>query len=852
MKKILLRLFVIFMFIFIINNISAQTIYVSDGAQGVNPNCLAPNYNQINDAIAYVQNNSINNAQIIVCEGTYNEDLFIMGNNFTLIGENENVYIEGFGFNSSLIPIFNSSNITIKNFNLRTPALSAITIHQSSNINLENIEVHGIEGIHAEGGNVIGININKSNNINLEGNITIRDITSERSIVGLLIFESNVNINTQKLRIINLITIGINPNLKAYGIDIKQQSNVSLNSQDKIIINNLDTEQPIGIIVNNSEITETTAQDLIIQEIKGNQRSVGIELSNNAVYNQHINSEYAFLEIEDRTDGAYGIYAYKSKPDFKGKLFFENIAGDGKTISLYVEECNIFTIGEINLKNNETQEMAYNVFFKKSRGDINKLRDNEKINISDSFISVGVYDNSYLILKDFKTMNGLSIPLGIDISNSIINVLDSDLSNLTKQARFHNAVVFIYNTSNIDVQKLTYINSTLNDINIYKRLVPDYKYIANNNDTKKINNITKLYYEVKGSNTPYQITEDLENIDLLFYKGISTLNNQPEIFTYNDYLISIISSRINEKYISVKLNNSDPEQKILLFEEIPEIFIQQEAVSNDNQLTIVDHFFVEKINCGTQEMKISFACYDIQKSKELFGQSYKLKFKIPLTWIEANDLNINQVFMFKKFTDKFAKINTMLREQEGGYQAYLSTMNSFSEFQIAGDKEDTHENFNKSSGGTIISPNIDKNTSENNDSSSQPKSNGLENEEDVNGSDRIYSCDLICPEGTFLNSLTCECLNLEDYQRLRCDKICDPGYTLDGATCSCVPIVLSGITAGNKSVNLISIFLIILLLVIIVLLVLFFLKKKKEKNNKKQNRKSKKKQNKKSKKKQNK
>lgn len=103
MKKINLFVILITIILFTQNIFAfSPTFYVSYGFSGQASQCQSPNYLSINSAIVDIRNQSIQNPTIILCEGTYIENIDLSySNNFSLIGENENVIIKSFAQESS-------------------------------------------------------------------------------------------------------------------------------------------------------------------------------------------------------------------------------------------------------------------------------------------------------------------------------------------------------------------------------------------------------------------------------------------------------------------------------------------------------------------------------------------------------------------------------------------------------------------------------------------------------------------------------------------------------------------------------------------------------------------------------
>ena len=203
MNYYLKSIFLIFFLIFGLSGIFAENIlYVGDGT-GIDPNCATPDYGSINNAINYAESTNLD-FDIIICEGHYNEDIEIIGNNLIIQGENSNVFLEGVRINFSLISINDSENITLKNLSLTTSALNTVYIDNSEDIILEDLDIYGVQGIHSMQGDVGGIFVNNSSSIFLKGNILIRNIFSEKNIGALRISNSILTIETDSFEINNL------------------------------------------------------------------------------------------------------------------------------------------------------------------------------------------------------------------------------------------------------------------------------------------------------------------------------------------------------------------------------------------------------------------------------------------------------------------------------------------------------------------------------------------------------------------------------------------------------------------------------------------------------------------------
>jgi hypothetical protein len=142
MKKIFIIL-IIFFSLFFASNILAFTpnFYVGDGVHGVLPQCQTPNYDTITKALENIYDNNISNSVITVCEGTYNEDIRLFSNlKISIIGENNNVIIQGVNNETSPVSLFIVYNFYLKNLFINTNSDLVIAAVQSNNITLENIE----------------------------------------------------------------------------------------------------------------------------------------------------------------------------------------------------------------------------------------------------------------------------------------------------------------------------------------------------------------------------------------------------------------------------------------------------------------------------------------------------------------------------------------------------------------------------------------------------------------------------------------------------------------------------------------------------------------------------------------
>jgi len=333
-------------------------------------------------------------------------------------------------------------------------------------------------------------------------------------------------------------------------------------------------------------------------------------------------------------------------------------------------------------------------------------------------------------------------------------------------------------------------------------------------------------------------------VDLLYYKkGYN--NGILEENYFNNYNAIAIKSKINEKPEEFYIENLLYETKFLEFFDMQEEFIQQ--TSKTGTITkSADHFFVEPKEHCTFIVGKSYGCYDIKLSRTLEeNNNYTIKFKIPVSWMNNNSLVKEDIKLYHFESGEYIKQKTTPLTIEDGYQIFISEVNSFSEFQISGVKEDT-DNTDPTPTNPDPTPTPEP-TPPVNDPVTPPIDSNLVNPEcnitcdlDTEIFDYINcTCiekyvdpckDVVCKETEYMDPETCECNSRFDSDNGNCRGVCDVGYTMDLNTCTCVPVILDGLPNGH--IKLFNIGLVIFVIAIGIILYFIFRKKKKLLKNK--------------------
>jgi PGF-pre-PGF domain-containing protein len=795
------------------------TFYVGDGVTGQATQCLTPNYNKITDALENIYSNNIPNSLIILCEGTYKEDVFLSSElGITLMGENENVILEGLDNENSVISILYGKNFFLKNLKINSDSLYGIFSIQSENINLEDIEIN-LSSSTIQDENSSGINFSYSDNVTLKNKIEINVSSKDKDkITGITINNSQVSFEAEDLIIENLFST--NNSAIIYGLEIID-SEVDL--KENIKIKNISGLEAIGILIDNSEINNTSQISINSEKIDSMSISKGIEIKNNSQININGDTIINLLEIGNGNSEAYGLFLENTQIPSFGEISLYDIRGDYISKGIYIKDTDAFFIKEIIFSENKTNDQTTFVEIINSSGDISDIYDSEESFTNyEKFKFLHLKENSDIRINKFNIYSGDAFPECLYVEeNSIIEITNGNFQNcLLSSIKNKDSEIILRKTSNFNPNKLLSFQSNNSKIEVYKPV--NLSFYKNGS---KINLDLIKFYNEDGysSNIFLQNKSDLK-IDLLYYK-IYFEDGIADAKEYKSYSVKAIYDRINENPEYISLNGYQEASYNIDVKEMPTEFIEMRA--KDGEATeISNHFSVVEKECSLIE-KDTYKCYDIKKSDSINGTDYEIDFKIPVSWIIANEFKGNKIFLYHYENGSYKKLDTEKKEMIDNYQKYTAKIDSFSEFKIGGEETEESSNNSSSNGTTENTTSTENNSVDNNtidENITVPDNNIITPQENIPTEECNITCD---PDYEYLDIDNCECIDISD--RLGCRIECGPGYTVDRENCKCVQIVLEGVKTGTKFFN--GVFYIILIIIIVVLSILL-LKKKKIKNKK--------------------
>lgn len=308
-------------------------------------------------------------------------------------------------------------------------------------------------------------------------------------------------------------------------------------------------------------------------------------------------------------------------------------------------------------------------------------------------------------------------------------------------------------------------------------------------------------------------------VDLLYYK-LAFNNGIADAKEYKSYGIKAIYDRINENPEYISLEEYQEDSYNIELQEMPTEFIEMRAKDGEATETS-NHFSVVEKECSVIESN-TYKCYDIKKSDSINGTDYEIDFKIPVSWIIANELKGDNISLYHYENGSYKKLDTEKKEMIDNYQKYTANIESFSEFKIGGEEttEDSSSSQTNDSSSQDTTTNNDTNTVDQNNTTPETPDQNITTTETINEN---KECNITCdPDYEYLDIDNCECIDISD--RVGCNIRCGPGYTVDRENCECVEIVLEGVKTGTKFFNGV---LYIVLIIIIIILSIIVLKKKK-------------------------
>jgi len=790
------------------------TFYVGDGVTGQATQCLTPNYNTITGALENIYSNNIPNSLIILCEGTYKEDVFLSSElGITLMGENENVILEGLDNENSVISILYGKKFFLKNLKINSDSLYGIFSIQSENINLEDIEIN-LSSSTIKDENSSGINFSYSDNVTLKNKIEINVSSKDKDkITGITINNSQVSLEAEDLIIENLFST--NNSAIIYGLEIID-SEVDL--KENIKIKNISGLEAIGILIDNSEINNTSQISINSEKIDSMSISKGIEIKNNSQININGDTIINLLEIGNGNSEAYGLFLENTQIPSFGEISLYDIRGDYISKGIYIKDTDAFFIKEIIFSENKTNDQTTFVEIINSSGDISEIYDSEEsfTNYS-NFKYIHLKENSDIRINKFNIYSGDAFPECLYIEeNSKIEITNGNFQNcLTGSIKNKDSQIILKETNNFNENKIISFQSNDSKIEVYKPV--NLSFYKNGN---KINLDLIKFYNEDGyyTNIFLQNKSDVK-IDLLYYK-LAFNNGIADTKEYKSYGIKTIYDRINENPEYISLEGYQENSYNIETQEMPTEFIEMRAKDGEATETS-NHFSVVEKECSVIKSN-TYKCYDIKKSDSINGTDYEIDFKIPVSWIIANELKGDNISLYHYENGNYKKLNTEKKEMINNYQKYTANIESFSEFKIGGEEttEESSSSQTNDSSSQDTTTNNDTNTVDQNNNTPETPDQNITTPETI---DENKECNITCdPVYEYLDIDNCECIDISD--RVGCRIECGPGYTVDRENCECVEIVLEGVKTGIKFFN--GVLYIVLIIVIIILSIIVFKKKK--------------------------
>ncbi|MDD4220807.1 MAG: PGF-pre-PGF domain-containing protein [Candidatus ainarchaeum sp.] len=816
------------------------TFYVGDGVSGVSTQCQNPNFNSISSALENISQNNLSNAIVILCQGTYNEDLMLVSElGISIIGENNDVTIKGVDPNSSVINIMYAKDIFLKNLKLQTSNLIGLSSIQSENITFENISVLNVHGNVVDDDSSYGMLLAYTNNITFKGTILVKNVvTNKKEVAGISLNNcDDVTFDTSSFTIKDIESTSNDSDVIVTGLNIID-SNVDFKSN--MVVENIEGLEVNGITLNNSKFYNNNKITISIRNIDSMSTVKGFQIINNSKIEMFPTSVIYLTDISKGNAQSFALYLDNLKYIMLGNLNISGVAGDYYTYGIYINNTLGFLINDVLFSENKTTDKSTLVTIINSKGSFSSIKDSEEVitqNSSD-FKFINILDNSDVSINSMDVYSGVYFPECINIENNSILELKNANFKECENINIMNkdSQVLVKNSENIDFEKLFLPKSQNSKIEIYKPAKLNFK---KDGSPLNINNL--LIYNNNGYFNVYFLTnKDNLELDLLYFTKVS-MDNVIKEHILDDYMFKIVEDGINEVPTHATLENYFYKEYDLDYQDMPEEFIEM-TCDDEGIIKVSNHFYVDEKTCDNH-LENSYGCYNIEKSVSLNGNDYKIKFQIPNMWININNVDPKKISLYHLENGEYVKLTTTHEGSLNNYQSYVSKVPSFLSFQIAA--------------VTIDNTNNSGNTTTTGNETSSPTSLIVDENTDTNittnNNNNTDDCDLVCLENQTLDQLNCICVNnspecniscdpdteiLDEINCVcnlienteiaqRCNKVCDVGYTLDKENCRCLEYKLDEYNNNLFSKNKLMLFGYIIVIVFLTQILLFKFRKKK-------------------------
>ncbi len=839
-----MKLTKILIFVFILlfmQNLFAfnPTFYVGDGVSGTDPNCQNPNYSSIQAAANSIKNDAIQNAIIIVCQGTYTENINLTDfENLSIIGENDEVIIKSPATEVSPLQVFFSTNIGLKNLKIIEPNLKGVVLNNVTDVILEDISVSEIKGIAQGEYSLAGIYISGSDNVTLKGDIKIEDVdASIKYTNGIEIRNSEgIVFDTDLLVVYNIKSSNNATDSLLTGIlinnsDIEIKSNVTISELNgrKDVIGFLAEND--SVVTNENEINMGVTQSRSLSVIKG----FAIE---NSRINLNDNTRTNFFSIGGFQADTYAFYLDNAQVSWLGELEFIRVIGEDKSYGLYINNSDNFIVSKIDTDNTQIEGEVRLIYIKDSdSGQIKNITNgNEEIMITTNDFRVLNIINSSVKVNKMRITSNRDLPNCIVAeNNSNIELEDIDFTNcLGNYIKNNSSEISIKNSPTINLAKIQYDQSQNSIVEVYKpvKLLP-YK----DGRDLKLDELY-IYHDSKYFSNIFNPETEIEYDLLYFTKGYK--NGVLDSSFYNDYYFTGIKSRVNEKKEKITINDFSFQEIYIEFFSVPNEFLEQTAkagVTTKNS----DHFSVTDKTCS-KTLDKSYGCFDIKLSlalEDTENESYTLKFKLPVSWLTQKNLKKDEIVLYHLENNKYVEQKTTPLTIVDNYQIFISEVDSFSEFQIAEKKDVSDVDVPKNDTPPETTPPVTEPPADSNQTNPNCNIKCTENQilDYINCKcidKQTGVCDLVCDSNEYLDTELCQCFDLAN---AGCRGACNVGETMNLTTCTCVPVVLDGMPISQAN-NFWS-FVLIVLVIVIAIIVFLIIRKNRKNKLKKQSKKKK-------------
>ncbi|MCD4739629.1 PGF-pre-PGF domain-containing protein [archaeon] len=771
------RKFFLFAILMLAQLALAETFYVNDdgNAQG----CDGYDYTTISEALAVVETSD----RIIICDGTYNEEIEIKNaHRIFIIGECEGC-VKIIGSSGIVVDVEDSSWIALKNLDVEN-GYRGIQAKNVSQLTLENIHAKNIVGIGPNYPH--GIYLYKTPDWELQGNILIEDVSGLNTVAGIMIREtSGGEINTDSFEINTISTTSYVS--WVYGLRIENSVPLTINGD--INVNSISSSNnggAVGVSFDNS--TVTIEESIDVSYISSEGYTMGL---------WSVNSIVTFKEsidvsgISSSESNAMGVSVNGGEATFEALITVTDVEGRLDTYGLSALSCeNLKVEGGFECSDVvcfSPNSEAMGVSLSSSKASIDGITDNggtdESIHMKNSEANISFFE-----------ANGL-VDTCIYMESSNAELSGSDLSDCN-QLFLSESDLDLFDTP-LDAEKISSDeeNSTLWQ---YKQV--SFSFLDNETQAITPDQFLLDSASTELDQTIFPVGHEKE-MTLPIQKIVIEQGSQT-VIPYPNYTVAVSKDGYCEAIKTINLGDANQTFEFTLTA-LPAELEEMEVYHGDS-IDIMKYFTASEKDCSSQVPGELHKCYELGLPYEFQGgvDYVILFFTVPTNWLQEKMIPNNNVDLYHYADLEWIKLETTLIETGDVNNQYTAKIISFSNFAVSGepvscmDDSDCKEDYSckngvcecsmTCSGNKVLDPQEcecvgpeeeppieqppeqppeepvpeeEPKLNETNVTIEEPTTGGTptepESEQNVSSSSR---CNINCPPETFLDESNCVCI----------------------------------------------------------------------------------------------